>query len=95
MLKSVMNPSIVSFYVRFNYVSTLVTCIVALIGKLTYMSLMSRVMSLNFFFLIVSGMIFCATCVQLSVVYVLGICKIFMIFSKGILLFSTYVLVCY
>jgi len=50
MLKSVMNPSIVSFYVRFNYVSTLVTCIVALIGKLTYMSLMSRVMSLNFFF---------------------------------------------
>ena len=44
-------------------------CIVSLIGNLTYMSLMSRVMSLNVY-LIVSKAISCAACVELSAVFV-------------------------
>jgi len=80
MLKSLVHCSVISFYVWLNFVSTLLVCIVALIGKLTSMSLMSRVTSLNVS-LIVSRVIFCAACVQLSAAYVLGICKIFMIFG--------------
>jgi len=73
MLKSLVHCSVISFYVWFNFVSTLLVCIVSLTGKLTYMSLMSRVTSLNVS-LIVSRVIF-------SAAYVLGICKIFMIFG--------------
>ena len=68
--------SIVSFYVWFNFINVLVICIVSLMGKLTYLCLMSRVMSLTVS-LIVSKVISCATCDELSAVYVLGSCKIF------------------
>jgi len=69
MLKSGVHCSFVSFYVWINFISVLVICIVSLIGNLTYMSLMSRVMSLNVY-LIVSKAISCAACVELSAVFV-------------------------
>jgi hypothetical protein len=62
-----------------NFINVLVVCIVSLIGKLTYMFLMSRVMSVNIS-LIVSKVVFCATYFELSALYVLGSCKISRIF---------------
>ena len=79
MLKSVVNCSFVFFYVWFNFINVLMICIVSLIGKLTYMFLMSRVMSVNVC-LILSKVRSCATYVELSAMYVLDSCKIFRIF---------------
>jgi hypothetical protein len=64
-----------------NFITVLVVCIVSLIGKLTYMFLMSRVMSVNIS-LIVSKVVSCATYVELNAMYVLGGCKISRLFVK-------------
>jgi hypothetical protein len=71
MLNSVVNCSVVSFYVWFNLLNSLLIYIVLLIGKLTYLSLMSRVMSLNVLLIVISS----ATSFVSSAAYVLSSCK--------------------
>lgn len=76
MLNSVVNCSLVSVYVWFSLLNSLVICIVLLIGKFTYLSLTSRVTSLNVLLIVMSY----ATRFVSSAAYVLSSCKRFVIF---------------